>query len=93
MMDGVKIYCPLRPDEQFIKHGVIYEAPYGIFCRTLIRGPKNCFLSSIANEFFDSESNCLVKELSTYEIRNEGVMKIYYDKDSRKMVHKAVQKA
>jgi hypothetical protein len=49
VIDGVKIYCPLRAVRHFIKHGVVYQAPRGIYCRTLTRGPKNCFISSIGS--------------------------------------------
>ena len=52
MMDGVKVYSPLRADRHFINHGVVYQAPRGIFCLTLIRGPQNCFLSVIANYIY-----------------------------------------
>ena len=52
MMEGVKIYCPLRAVRHFINHGVVYQAPLGIFIKTLIRGPQNCFLSGIGNTIY-----------------------------------------
>jgi hypothetical protein len=77
MMDGVKICCPLRADRHFTKHGVIFEAPSGIFCNSLVRGPQ-CFLSTIANRGYE-------KDGFDPEIWLNGVMKVYNNKAAHRI--------
>ena len=94
MMDGVKVYCPLRADMQFIKHGVVYCAPHGIFCRTLIRGPHNSFLLKIANYTSEEErsSNMYDHVMGAAQRINKyktGVMKFYFNKEISEIEHKA----